>query len=263
MLCFIIPIKSAQISSSWELVSKLFERTIKSVCNQTIPNFRVIVVCHERPNLEFTHPNITYVEVDLPIPIRKDSIDHSSRRTDKQKKVFIGLIHARQFNPTHIMFVDADDCVSKHLAELVKQNTNSNGWILRRGYEYKEGSKLILHRRKEFHQKCGTGYIVRHDLVAPDEHMKLEDIGQEFLFHQCIEGVMRKQGYSLEDLPFEGAVYITENGANMTNQKDLHLKMLNHSYEKLLFYVRRYGKLFFSRPLTNSMREEFGIYDVC
>lgn len=84
MLVFIIPIKSARVSSSWELVSKLFERTIKSVCNQTIPDFRVIIVCHEKPNIKFEHSNVTYIEVDFPIPTLL--INMTSTRLD-----FIGI----------------------------------------------------------------------------------------------------------------------------------------------------------------------------
>ena len=261
MLCFIIPIKSAKVSSSWELVSKLFERTIKSVCNQTIPDFKVIVVCHERPNIEFEHPNVTYIEVDFPIPTWEDNTDHTSREQDKQKKIFTGLIYARKFNPTHIMLVDADDCVSKNLAEFVSQNSQCNGWFIGRGYEYRDGSKSILLRRKKFHLKCGTSFIIRYDLIVPNETKKVDNIDRNFLYHQRIVKIMSEKGKPLELLPFEGAVYVTENGTNYTNQKELHLQALNSSFEKLFFYIRRYGKVLFSRPLTNSMCEEFGIYN--
>ncbi|MDJ0571725.1 MAG: glycosyltransferase family A protein [Pleurocapsa sp. MO_192.B19] len=263
MLCFIIPVKSAQVSGSWELVSKLFERTIKSVCNQTISDFRVIVVCHEKPNIEFEHPNVTYIEVDLPIPTWNDNTDHASREQDKQKKIFTGLIYARKFNPTHIMFVDADDCVSKNLAEFVSQNSQCNGWFIGRGYEYRDGSKSLLLRRKKFHLKCGTTFIIRYDLIVPKEDIKIDDIDKSFLYHQNILKIMSKKGSSLELLPFEGAVYVTENGTNYTNQKNLHLEALNSNVEKFLFYIRRYGKILFSRSLTSSIREEFGLYNIC
>lgn len=262
MLCFIIPLKSARVSNSWELVSKLFERTIRSVCNQTTPDFRVIVVCHERPNIEFDHPNITYIEVDLPIPTWKDDKDHASREQDKQKKIFMGLIHARQFNPTHVMLVDADDCVSRNLAAFVGSNPQCNGWFFVRGYEHKDGSQSVLLRRKKFHLKCGTSFILKYDLIVPSENTTIDDIDRKFLYHQNLVEIMARKGKPLEPLPFAGAVYVTENGANYTNQKKLHLQALNSNTDKFFFYVRRYGKKIFARPLTNSLKEEFGIYDV-
>ncbi|MEP0751500.1 hypothetical protein NDA03_04640 [Trichocoleus sp. Lan] len=36
--------------------------------NQTSPDFRAIIVCHKKQNIEFNHPHITYIEVDLPPP---------------------------------------------------------------------------------------------------------------------------------------------------------------------------------------------------
>jgi hypothetical protein len=65
VLVFVIPLKSARVSNSWERVTQLFERCVKSVCNQTSPNFHVIVVCHEKPKIEFTHSHLTYITVDF------------------------------------------------------------------------------------------------------------------------------------------------------------------------------------------------------
>ncbi|UWU48472.1 hypothetical protein APLC1_3267 [Limnospira platensis C1] len=45
MLGFFIPIKSRKISKSWDNLSLLLERTARSMCNQTHPDFRIIVVC--------------------------------------------------------------------------------------------------------------------------------------------------------------------------------------------------------------------------
>ncbi len=68
MLVFIIPLKSAKVSSDWQRVSALFENCVKSACNQTSNKFYVIVVCHEKPITSFQHPNLCYVQVDFPPP---------------------------------------------------------------------------------------------------------------------------------------------------------------------------------------------------
>ena len=265
MLVFIIPLKSAKVSDLWEQASKLFERTVRSVCNQTSSEYRVIVVCHQRPEIEFEHPYITYVEVDFPPPTWEAGVDkgYQSKVTDKYKKLFIGLVHASQFSPTHIMFVDADDCVNKNLAKFVSQNPESNGWIFDRGYEYVDGRKSILLRQKGFNYRCGTSAIVRYDLIAPDENTKVDNIDHQWLYHgRAIEQKLQNKGYSWDILPFPGSVYITDNGSNMTNQKNVQLQRANSISKKLRVYLRIVAKSFLSQPLTDSIRDEFGLYDI-
>lgn len=263
MLVFIIPLKSAKVSDSWERVSQLFERTIRSVCNQTSSEFQVIVVGHEKPDIEFHHPNVTYLSVDFPPPTWENNKDYRSRRLDKQKKIFLGLNYARQFNPTHVMFVDADDCVSKYLAEFVSHNSDAQGWIFETGYEFVNGSKSILLRKKGFNHRCGTSSIVKYDLVAPDKNLKIVDIYPMWLFHGgFIKRQLQDKGYCLEILPFPGAVYITDNGSNIYTQQQMRLQRARSIYKKLRVFLVIAGKRVLSRPLTDSIREEFGLYDI-
>jgi hypothetical protein len=50
MIVFVVPPKSSQTFKSWEYTSKLFERCMRSLCNQTSPAFRVVVVCQHHIN---------------------------------------------------------------------------------------------------------------------------------------------------------------------------------------------------------------------
>ncbi|MBS0016492.1 MAG: hypothetical protein KFF72_09060 [Arthrospira sp. SH-MAG29] len=69
MLGFVVPINSRKISKSWDNLSLLFERTAKSMCNHTHPDFRMIVVCQYQPHIKFEHPNLQYLTVDLGLPV--------------------------------------------------------------------------------------------------------------------------------------------------------------------------------------------------
>ena len=97
-MIFIIPVKSAVISPSWDKFSKIFERTVRSVCQQTDQDFKVVVVCHEKPITAFKHPNIHYVHVDFPPPTPEATKDFkeffSLKRADKSKKVIAGFEYA-------------------------------------------------------------------------------------------------------------------------------------------------------------------------
>ena len=57
-----------------------------------------------------------------------------------------GLAYAQNYQPSHIMIVDADDCVNKRLAEFVEKNPNKNGWFINKGYLYTEGNKFLFKR---------------------------------------------------------------------------------------------------------------------
>lgn len=256
MLVFVIPLKSPKVSKSWEQVSKLFERCIKSVCNQTSPDFRAIVVCNEKPPIEFSHPNITYIEVDFTAPkeptdLARRSLDKARvamGNTDKGRKILMGLISAREFTPSHTMTVDADDCVSKHLAKLINQNPQENGWFIDRGYKYQEGSDFIYLKRKNFYRLCGSCNIIRYDLYdfpEPPEYNRGYGYYKYYIDHEKVKDFLSKKGNPLKPLPFTGAVYIGETGENIYYNK-----------EKLSF------NLINRKRLTQSICEEFSLYKI-
>ncbi|MCL1473010.1 glycosyltransferase family A protein [Argonema antarcticum] len=256
MLVFVIPLKSPKVSKSWELVSKLLERTLKSVCNQTSSDFRVIVVCHQKPQIEFNHPHITYIEVDFPIPGQ----DYQSKSLDKGRKILHGLFYAREFNPSHTMVVDADDCVSKHLAKFVTQNPQSNGWFFNPGYVYQTGKKLIYFRKKAFNKLCGTSNIIRYDLhkLPDDINQDYPELNKYYDNHSHVEDQMVKRGNPLEPLPFIGAIYIIGNQENIYLQGDS--MFMDKNKDKGILWKIKYFLNY--RLFTKSIREEFGFYDM-
>lgn len=254
MLVFIIPLKSQQVSKSWSRLSTLFERCLKSVCNQTAPDFKVVVVCHEKPKLAVDFPQVNYIQVDFPAPNLKNASFGEVRGIgdiDKAKKVLVGLTHAAKFKPSHIMVVDADDCVSKHLVKLVKQNPQCDGWYLKKGYVHEEGSKLIYLNTKNFHQSCGTSIIIKYNLF----HLLFPS--ENYYDHN---NHLLKDGIVLKELPFIGAIYIIKNGENqfMTVSKTNQLKKREN---RLLYLIRKVVKY---RPVlvTKSIRHQFGLYSL-
>ncbi|NEO20625.1 MULTISPECIES: glycosyltransferase family A protein [unclassified Moorena] len=244
MLVFVIPLKSRNVSKSWEHVSKLFERCIKSVCNQTSSEFRVIVVCNEKPEITFSHPHIIYLEVDYPTPKEKNPI--AIGLTDKGRKVLTGLTYARRFDPTHAMNVDADDCVSKQLAEFVRQNPQGNGWFINRGYKYRDGEDCLYLKRKQFYRMSGTANIIRWDLLElPEKPEYNRGYGyyKFYIDHEKVKNILANKGTPLKPLPFSGSVYILGTGENISANED-----------RLSFNI------FNRKALSKSICDEFGLY---
>ena len=252
MLVFIIPLKSQQVSKSWSRVSVLYERCLKSVCNQTSSDFKVIIVCHEKPEVKVDCPQVNYIQVDFPPP-NLDNFSFEEARgignTDKAKKIFIGLTFAKKFKPSHIMVVDADDCVSRHLAKFVNQHPQCDGWYLKKGYVHEEGSRLVYLNTKNFNQSCGTSIVIKCDLY----HLLFPN--ENYYDHN---NHLLKDGIVLQELPFIGAIYIIKNGENkfMTSTT---IKKLTKQENRLLYLLRKVMKY---RPLllTKKIRHQFGLY---
>ena len=249
MLIFIIPLQSPKSSRDWRLVSRLCERTLRSVCQQQDDDFRVVLACTTPPDIDFQHPALTIVSHDFPELGR----EYEARMEDKGRKIKLAMSAARQWLPAAIMLTDADDCVSRRLAGHVRAHPEANGWFAETGYIRDRGSRWVM-RKRRFHEFCGTSHIVRctpGDVpVAPDEPD--ERYWVLSTGHVDMVPFMQRRGTPLEPLPFPGAVYNSDTGENATG-------FALHLWRSKKVFVQ---KMLNARPLTSAIREEFGLYDV-
>lgn len=260
MLVFIIPLKSPEVAKSWELVSKLFERTIYSIFQQTLDDFRVIVVCNRRPNITFEDSRLTYIEVDFPVP----DDNRKAKKTDKRIKIRVGLFYSKEYNPSHTMVVNADDCINKEIVAFVNQNSQHNGWFFNKGYFYDEKTGLLYVERQNFYKWCGTSNIIKYGLfeipATPDYEFlcQRQNLVKTYYYshRRAAQELMAiNENYRLSPLPFPGAVYTIEHGENngiITGDMLFHTNPLSHIKQKL----------FNKRQITPNIRETFGVYDL-
>lgn len=249
MLIFILALQSPAASNDWLNVSKICERTLRSVCAQTSPDFRVFLVCSVRPDIDFTHPHLTIIERDFPIP----AANSPERMNDKWNKLKVGLVAARHLAPAHVMLMDADDCVHRGLAEHVAQNPDAIGWSIDVGYLRDEGSRWV-YQRKDFFGVCGSSAIVR---LSEQDFPQSESEPAERYFilangHSVIKKHMIERGSPLQTLPFPGAVYVTNTGEN-------HTRIRAGGWQGKRHLLR---SLWAARPLTDRIRSEMGLYDL-
>lgn len=251
MLVFVIPLQSQAVSKSWERVSQLLERCIRSVCQQTSPHYHALIVCHEKPTITYEHAHFSYVEVDFPVPnLTADPQVNviQQKRSDRGRKMLRGLVAAQAWQPTHTMLLDADDCVSRRLAEFVEQHPQDNGWFISHGYRYAEGSRLIYKKSPNFYTMCGSCNILRNDLnrlPEKPEYNRGYGYYKFYIDHAKVTTVLAQAGTPLEPLPFPGAVYITQTGENSYFDSS----RLYQGVERMINY----------RFLTRSLRQEFGL----
>lgn len=230
MLTFIIPLKSAKVAKDWNRTSALFERCLKSTCNQTSDAFRTVVVCNELPEITFRHNHVSYVTVDF-LPPEKETHHIARGLTDKGRRVLKGIMYAQQFSPTHVMVVDADDCVSNRLASFVSQHPDQNGWYLNSGWKYQEGDSHVYIKYRQFYTMSGTANIVhvKHlDLPEHPEYNRGYGYYKFYIDHQKTKRFMAERHAPMQPLPFPGAVYILATGDNMSGNEDkLSFNFLN------------------------------------
>jgi hypothetical protein len=245
MIVFIVPLKSSKVSTSWETTSYLFERTIRSICTQTCDDFRVIVVCNEKPITQFDSPFVEYIETELPVP-GKGWFEGGQK--DHAKKLMIGLESSQKFNPSHIMVVDADDLISNKIAAFLQNNSEPSGWILQNGYIHEFGSSFLYYIRKDFVQYCGSSIIIKPNLFnLLFENNVYEHKGTTLAVH----------GVILENLPFCGGIYSRGNGENTYAQESIYQGFIPKGDR--IAYIKHLLRF---RPITAQIRKEFGFYEV-
>ena len=260
MITFIIPVKSEKVSGSWSQFSKLFERTLKSVTSQISQNFNVIVVCHEKPEIRFEHPNVEYLYVDFEVPQLKTAPKEKHdgmKEEDKSKKILAGVECAKKYNSDYLMVVDADDCISNKIVSFVEENSSKDtiGWYINKGYFYREGDKLISLNKENFNTLCGTCIIIQPSYIEAVFQQK-----PHLLYVHQTTGF--SDGSKLLKLPFAGAIYSMANGENhymsggqmknLSTGSIFRLETIKGIFRKL----RKYS----FRTLNRKIREEFGIY---
>ncbi|MGD1871435.1 MAG: glycosyltransferase family A protein [Mastigocoleus sp.] len=228
----------------------MLERTLQSICNQTSANFKVVIVCNEIPKINFYNPHISYITVNF----WPENLTLEAKTLDRGYKVRRGLEWAKKMNASHVMFVDADDCISKHLVKFITNNRDCDAWYINQGYYYKNNSDFIYLKNKLFFTQCGTCNIIKtklYNLEIKDKNFILNYYGR----HQPIIECLKMKNIQLKEFPFRGATYILENGENY----------YNNSYDRLIGNKNFYKKvksLRYCRPLNTKIKDEFSLYKI-
>lgn len=255
MLVFIVPLKSRTVSKSWARVSSLFERTARSICAQTVNDFRLIVVCNEMPETDFSHPNMEFIKVDIfPTESTVDWINRG-REDDKARRIMAGMAKANEYNPSYVMVVDADDCIRNNLVEYVLAQPKSRGWYVDSGYVYKPYGKFLYKKNTEFQKLCGSSLI----LIPKDVFRVITIDSHGHVYHHQSQP---SEEIPLKPLPFPSAIYTVLNQENhhMTTKMLSTIKTGTRG-SRIKNLIRRI-RIYRVSVLTNSTRKLFGLYPV-
>jgi hypothetical protein len=247
MLAFITSLRHPRNSADYARVEALLAETLASVSRQTAP-YSVWVVGNRRPTR--LAPGVHWVQVDFDAPstLGGPRTGVAAVLRDKGSKLAAGLLAARESSPDHVMFLDADDLVSRRLAQLSAEQPGAPGWRIEHGYRW-SADRGAIRRQPDFHRHCGSGCVVRTDLYdlprdldAGASQAQLEDrlgdrLQRWFGSHLNLADDLAAAGHPLAPVPFAGALYRVGTGEN-------------HSGVSL-------GGL--GRPVSKRLAAEFGI----
>ncbi len=217
MLYFVIPLMSKKVAKDWEMVSELFNRTLWSCYNQTDPDFKILVACHEIPVLKKQYDDrVEFIQVseeEAPIPTNQ-----YEKMVDKGYKTHTLAMRLRELGGGYAMMVDADDLVSCHLVEFINKHQGENGYYVKTGYVYFVGDNFMKVLPKF---SSGSACIVNYSIDDLPE--KYPDVmtpncdDNEWIIRKRHGGVVpacKALKRPLKPLPFKGAVYVLGSGEN-------------------------------------------------
>lgn len=254
MIYFLIPLRSKKASKDWDKVSTLFNRTLWSCYNQTDPNFRILVACHDIPDLDKEYDQrvefIQISEMDAPIPHTPDEM-----MVDKGYKTHTLAMRLRELGGGYAMMVDADDLISCHTAEFVNRHPNGCGYYAKTGYSYFVGDDFMKVMPKFPNGSARIIYCSVDDLPDSYPEIMTENCDENECIlrksHGASVSACKAAGRPLAPLPFKCAVYVLGTGENhsligKTTKYQSRLREIRELFERKI-------------PIKGKLEKEFSI----
>jgi hypothetical protein len=234
MLVFLTSIRHPHNSNDYRQVERLFDQALRSVCAQTDPNFRVVVVCNAIPRVEYQDPRVFYHVVDYPPPSKfaGSSTGMPALSRDKGTKLLAGMLFARRFRPSYFAIFDADDLLSNRIAAFVNARPDTGGWYVDAGYAIDCGTWRVQ-RKHGLVRYCGTSLIPNaaallrvsgvgdglRENARPEDLLRLASpsfIDHIIGNHPFMVKFMSDRGVRMRALPFRAVAWVIGTGQNHT-----------------------------------------------
>lgn len=251
---FGMPLRSAVTTKNWPRVSRLLRDCIVSVAAQTDPDIRILVACHERPDLDgFDDSRLEFLAADNPRPD-----DVPSQMHDKGAKIRRVAEEICRRGGGYFVLMDADDLVSNRLAAHIRTDDNRRGYLMETGYILNVARRQFA-PAAPFWQHCGTCavfHLTPDDLNAGPDGL-IARLTPKRMSHHAYPGASAACGRELAPLPFPSAVYIRHHGENRSVQRRPGWKLTD--LRNAFFRVAT--ALIPPRPIAADICTEFSIPD--
>jgi len=263
LITFIIPVRHQDNARDWELLKENLSQTIASISNQSNNRWRAVIVANRGADLPNLPDRFSVTQVDFSpnlfhelteSPTKSDFLD--AFRLDKGRRVLSGMLSAK--DSRYFMIVDDDDFVHAGLVDFVANRSDSNGWVIDRGYVWNHNGKILM-EHDDFNHVCGTCLIIRSDLyqVPGEFNQATHDwIKTRLGSHHQITRILADMGNPLSNLPFRGAVYRVAHGGSHSRTPSLLAKYF-FSPHAAKHPIRTIRNLFKIRRINHKIKSDF------
>jgi len=165
-IVFLIPIPSPKRVKDWHLACAYFKQTLSSILNSANGNYCVVVAGHETPDFGLPRDaRFKFLRLDHPLPSQENGHYLAAVR-DKLINLGAAWKYAKStWSPQYVMKLDWDDLVSSRLVQWLENAHGEAGYLIKRGWVWRSGSRYVIQCTEYFDRVCGSCLIVRSDLA--------------------------------------------------------------------------------------------------
>ncbi|WP_438766463.1 hypothetical protein [Kushneria sp. TE3] len=217
---FGIPLRAKACSQNWTMVCNNLEQTLLSLARQSRADFRVLVACHERPEVDTFGLDVEFIIAETPPPA-PDAVNSKGEPVNDKpmKKALVGVALARQVDqPFYYMHLDADDLIHPELVATTLADDNRCGYLIDKGIIFDRLNHrfaLCCPERLAFWKHCGSCAVV---YITPDElPASIKDkrcYFMQFQRHKEYADLAEQHGRPLTAYDDYMAVYMVNHGEN-------------------------------------------------
>ena len=277
IVVFAIPLRAKETAKDWNGVLSRLQKTIKSIFNQTNPEFRCIVACNKIPEMDKNYDDrLEFIELpDMPIP--GNWLEMARDKFWKLTMIAVRIheileMQAKPEDGIYVMPVDGDDLLNRKIAEYCSRYPNENGFVSKDGYVWQTG-KRYFRVYKQMHTYCGSCNIVKmylddlpekcpadprlcHDGETAGELNARYPIRYD---HNTIVEHYANAGKPFSQLPFRSTVYVLGTGDNISSI--FHSEHSVHREKKRFHPIAflRSINIFTMQLITPHIKREFGM----
>jgi hypothetical protein len=154
---FAIPLKARSASADWEAAQRNLRRTVRSAQAAAGEDGRIIVACHDEPDLGDSADNAHVLRVAFPEPT---NMQDAGRDKARKRRAIGAWLRETVDGPVYVMFLDADDLVHRDVVRHALAE-GYGSYLVNDAYSFDLSRRLLQHRPQGFPWARGSCFVCR------------------------------------------------------------------------------------------------------
>ena len=260
LITFAIPLRRPNSVADRKRLNWTLSQTLRSIFNQTNPDFRVLVASCFRPDLpDFVDERLQILEH---AGFQAESWEAANLDAGMRRRAL--ALRFADLGGEYLMLADHDDFISRRLVEHVSKDRHPHGYVARHGLIYDATQNALApypmqgFPSGDFDRFCGTSIIERlteQDILGagdghPSFYGRVHAMGHHHVYDRTAA-----EGRPLVELPFPAVAYVRNTGDNLSRHA------LEPGNEGAHYWIAELDAAVIANKITDDevLREEFSI----